>query len=452
MHKTSLRQRLPFTGLDRAAWGRLGLLVIACLYAAIFAWNAIGNRMFDYFAADFRSYWATAAIARERGFADMYDLSVQYTYQLRLYQAAFGPDAIPNAVIPMPYLPPFALFFLPFQWLPPQLSFVAWTIVSVVVFTLYFQRLAHVASITASPTLISSLLLCAAVFFQLFFGQVSIGLLLCFGEAFIAFRRRSDFVGGLWLSGLLLKPQILLLIGPGLLLARKGQGLLGLGVGTLVLLGLSLSMVGVQGMSTMAQLLLGSGSANGISASAIEAMTNWRALAYNLRGWLPDELGQSVMWLLMALTAIVGLSFWRKLPQPDSPQFAIVWFGTYVATSLATWHNQFHAELPLIVTAFFIWKEPLTARPFLLWLYLPAIVYLGMIWLYTPLVILLGLNFWADTLFVHRVSSFSFIVVNCSLLGWAMRALKPCEGSVVISPKGDDGAPAQSGQGFRNHA
>ena len=103
MLKTFLDRRLPFTGLDRAAWGRLGLLVIACLYVAVFAWNAFGNRMFDYFAADFRSYWATAAIARERGFADTYDLSAQYTYQLRLYQEAFGPAAVPNAVIPMPY-------------------------------------------------------------------------------------------------------------------------------------------------------------------------------------------------------------------------------------------------------------------------------------------------------------------------------------------------------------
>jgi hypothetical protein len=330
---------------------------------------------------------------------------------------------------------------LPFQLLPPQLGFISWTVVSVIVFALYFRRLSQAAGVRASPTLISSLLLCAAVFFHLFFGQVSIGLLLCFGEAFIAFRRRSDFVGGLWLSGLLLKPQTLLLFGPGLLLARKGKGLLGLGVGALALLGLSLGLVGTKGLLAMSQLLLGSGSANGISASAIEAMTNWRALEYNLRGWIPDWLGQGGMWLLMALTVIVGLSFWRKLPPSDSIQFAVIWLGTYVATSLATWHNQFHAELPLIAAALFIWKEPLAARPFWLWLYLPAVVYLGMIWLYTPFVILLGLNLWVDTLFVHRVSSLSFIVVNCILLGWVMRTLKSCEGG-----------KAEPLQGFGNHA
>ena len=56
------------------------------------------------------------------------------------------------------------------------------------------------------------------VFLNFFFGQVNLWLLICAGEFFRAFLSAKPLKAGLFLGGWLLKPQLLILIIPFLLI------------------------------------------------------------------------------------------------------------------------------------------------------------------------------------------------------------------------------------------
>ena len=71
------------------------------------------------------------------------------------------------------------------------------------------------------------LLISLPVFLNLFTGQVNVWLVVCVGEFMRASISGREFRSGLWLGGLLLKPQALLLLAAGLLMRRRARILAG---------------------------------------------------------------------------------------------------------------------------------------------------------------------------------------------------------------------------------
>ncbi|RME36205.1 MAG: DUF2029 domain-containing protein [Thermoflexia bacterium] len=114
----------------------------------------------------------------------------------------------------------------------------------------------------------------------MFWGQTN-GLLAVFaGEFLRAIRKGRPFQAGLWLGGLWLKPQILLLILPALLLQRQGWVLAGFGSTSLLLVGLSLLLAGPQTLLRLISLWLAF--AQGIPTIIPEVMINWRMVGIRL--------------------------------------------------------------------------------------------------------------------------------------------------------------------------
>ncbi|HXF69159.1 MAG TPA: hypothetical protein VNK89_05090, partial [Thermoflexus sp.] len=81
--------------------------------------------LFPVVGADFRALYAAARIAREEGFAFIYDLDRHAQVQEALCRVA-GPEA-PCVRIPMVFLPVFLLPILPLTFLGPVPAFVLWS-------------------------------------------------------------------------------------------------------------------------------------------------------------------------------------------------------------------------------------------------------------------------------------------------------------------------------------
>jgi hypothetical protein len=413
--------------LRRSPWGwksgeglNIILVALAALYLAFTVVYIQSSGLFDYIGADFRVFRASAEIAVTQGFGQVYDIApqgAQDTVQSRLYQEyATGPERANYAVIPLPYLPAYVLLFLPLLLLDPLSGFIIWTILNAAGLVLYLWRFRRALPAYQGRDLTLLLLLSYPAFLNLFFGQVNLLLLICLGEFYLALVRGREFASGLWLAGLLLKPQVLFLLLPGLLLRGRWRALAGCAAASLPILGLSLLLGGVQGMWDWAQLVLLY--PGGVATNVPELMMNWRALAFNLEALLPTAAAWGIGWAGLGLTALAALSLWLRRVEPSSPRFAVVLLGTYAATCAVAWHAHVHMALPLLAVFLALEASRQLPRPALnAWAILPALVFFVTI-LVVPRIApgLAGPGLLA-------VPGLTMLALNLFLLGWAVRTL-----------------------------
>ncbi len=414
----------PLSGAQHAKTKFLALVVIACLYGA-FVWASISARgFFDYAGVDYRGFLASAQIVRDHGFAAVYDLKLQAEYQAPLYRYATLSDQVAMDVNPTPYLPVFVAAFLPFSFLDPVQSYAVWVALNAVLFLFYLRRLVAEAGLAGKPLFLMGLVLSLPVLSNLFFGQVNVWLLVCVGEALIAFRRGNDLLGGAWLAGLLLKPQMLIVVLPGLLLARKMRGLAGFAVAGGAILILSLALAGPSGLLSLFGLLTGYVTSQGLATNFPQSMMNWRALALNLGVFLPAYAGWAVGVVGIVLTIIAAFKLWGRQRVASASDWSVVLLGTFAATSGLAWHSHVHTELVLLAPLVFLAADArLPSWISDSWIYVPMALFVLLIWVYSPLAISFGLQNWAGAGFAHIVTGFSYLLFNSLLLLWSVRGL-----------------------------
>lgn len=396
--------RPPFRGLGARQWSHLALAALALLYGLFVTGTVWTRGVFGYLGRDFCAFYASAEIAVERGFGAVYDLTLQEAFQRPLYTAYSLEPASDFETSPTYYLPVFVLGFLPLLLLPPVPGFVLWTILSALLLVLYLGRLGRAFGGTEPGLLL--LLLSYPAFLTLFFGQVNLWLLLCMGEGLLASLQGKEWRAGLWLGGLLLKPQLLVLFLPGLLVGRRFRALGGFAGAAGGVLVLSLPLVGLPGLMDLGSLLRRYSA--GLATTSPEWMMNWRALALNLSALVPAPLAWGLALAGLAGTAGAALWLWLRPGGPDSAQGALVWLGTYAATGAVTWHAHIHMALPLLAPLLFLHREERLSRAALsLWAFLPAIVF-----------------FVASPFLPGRASNLaglSTLALNLALLGWSVR-------------------------------
>jgi hypothetical protein len=212
------------------------------------------------------------------------------------------------------------------------------------------------------------------VVITLLFGQVNA--LLCLGLAgyLVSMKRGRDFRAGIWLSLLLIKPQALVILAPGLLLGRQFRAALGLGAASLSLLTLSFALSGQEGISSLASLYLRY--PGDLPYTFPEGMMNWRAIATQVGLALGRPSADWAAAAASVLTVILGLVLWVRLGEKrHKKDLAVVVFASYAATSLAAWHAHVHMAAPLLVpllylVAFLPWRAY-----FIIWVLLPTFVF-----------------------------------------------------------------------------
>ncbi len=414
---------LPFRRLKPAQWLNLLWIALAIFYVLYTVGSLWYRGLFDFAGTDFRPFRASAEIAYERGFAQVYDLAIQERFQRPLYDAyARGASPWPYETVPMPYMPAFVLAFLPMLLLPPAPGFVVWTLLNGTLLVLYLRRLSRALGIPRPRSDLIGMMVCVPAFLTLFFGQVSVWLLVFLGEFLLCWWRGREFQGGLWLAGLLLKPQFLILLLPGLLIARRFKLLAGFAAAGLALLALSFLLAGWQGLMNLAQLiLLYPGE---LPTTSPNIMMNWRSLAVNLDLLLPSPLAWGPAVAGMGLTGVAGFSLWLRSPDSARPRLALAVLGTYAATCAITWHAHVHMALPLLAPLLLLQADGALPRGLLnLWIAVPGVLFVAVG------IALPGLG--------QAMAGLSLLALNLYLLAWSVREFwrpRPDPGQVIVGP------------------
>ena len=329
-----------------AMWA--AVLTIAVLFLRMASDQLSQYGLFSYVAADFRVWWSVSEVSAHDGLSHMYDLPLLEDSQRHLLaEYGVGAGKIPVGVYPMPYQAIFATPFTALRYVSPVTGMWCWLGLSLAGYSLYLRRLARALGARLTPLLFASALVCLPFMLDLFFTQVNLWLAICVGEALIAAKDGKEARAGLWLGGLLMKPQALLLIGIGLLLARRTRALLGLGAaGAVVGLG-SLVLVGPQGLREWLSLI---GDYKAEFGSFPDTMINWRMLGINLQsfGKLSATTSSTVAYAGMALTAAAAGWCWLGNVRLSGPNLPLRLLATYAATCAFAWHAHVDMALPLI--------------------------------------------------------------------------------------------------------
>jgi len=345
--------KLPFQNLTPQAWLNLLLAATVALYLLQIITIPINESMCEYIGYDYCAYWSAGKIMNAHSIADVYNLERLAQYQKPLYPSIVG-FSEPYIPVELPYLP---VFILPFQLLSLinlPVSFLVWTIINLLGFILYIRFfIKHWDKTSGTPQLIIMALFALPIYKNVHYGQLNIWLGICAGEFFRMFLSGKTFKAGIWLGGGLLKPQLLILILPFLLIKKSIKALGGFAVSTSVVIAISFGLVGTEGFIALKNILLSS--AEGAATSNPQFMMNWRMLGWHIGSFTSSNIGWTVAITGSIITALTALIIFSK-NQPKNQEFdALAIFGVFSATCLATWHAHSHMALILV--------PPILGRP-----------------------------------------------------------------------------------------
>ncbi len=394
----------------------LALFALALLEALYFVGGLRIAGLFPILGADFRALYAAAQAARAHGFGAIYQPDRTFPFQETLCRMA-GPEA-PCVFIPMVFIPAFVLLALPLTFLPPDGAFALWSIASLLLLFLALRPILRSFPSLERRPLLALMLLAYPSFMNLLWGQVNAWLLLGLARFQVHQEARADFRSGLWLGWLLLKPQTLALLLPGLALAGRWRTLMGFGASAGLILLLSLALSGPSGFQEWWGWIGGFATPHPARAAAVvgaETMMNWRALGVWLRGALPDALLWTGIGLAMALTAWPVLMAWRRAGEIGEDRSARLLAGTLAATFTISWHAHAHTAMGLMPSLLGATREGAIPRSFLLaWGLLPAALPFGVILLEALRVPL------PESGVVSFLAGRLFFVLHLVLLGWTI--------------------------------
>lgn len=397
------REGGPRHGAER--WFILALGTLALLYVAFSAGSLFMGGPFYHTGLDYRSFYCSAKIAWNNGFAQVYDLEAQGACQ-RALCAAYARDPTADCVtIPTPYLPPFLLPFIALLPLGPAGGLIAWTLLNAAALLLYLRRFGRAIGHPAFPW---AVVLSFSAFFTLLLGQANVVLLICMGEFILSCTQGRDLRGGLWLGGLLLKPQFLVLLAPGLLIGRRFRALAGLALSGAATLALTLLLGGWSGTAAVVRLLLLY--PGNLATTAPEAMMNWRALAIHLERLLPPAFSWGIAAAGMVACAVMALWLWGGQRATSTRGLIGAALGAAAASCAVAWHAHAHAALFLAPLLLLAQEQAGLPRPALsLWAAAPGLLYFSLL-LVSPAL-------------ASALSSMTLLGIHLYLLVWAMRAV-----------------------------
>jgi hypothetical protein len=386
-----------------AAW----LLLMLTLLAA-FLLNNPGGSLCAQIGTDYRGYYSSAQIARQHGFARVYDDALQDEYQHALLVRCPGGKLEAGLRVSMPYLPVYVVLFLPLTALDITQSYLIFTLVNAAGLALYLVRFNKAMQAPLSGLRLVQWILCLPALASLYLGQMNLLLVIALGEFTLAMLRGQEKRGGLWLGLMLMKPHTLILLLPGLLAGRRWRALLGFGAGAAAVLGASLLLAGTQGVLESNRLALRFA---GPLIQTAPTMMNWRGLALNLALILPDWIAWGLAVAGMILTAGVVLVLWLSRPGGSPSRWVLLILATYAATCAVAWHAHFYLLMPLIpLLACLDGQRRLPTGILAAWLLGPPLVYL--------------LAYLINPQFVRNGFGMGMLVLDLLLLSWSTIRLK----------------------------
>jgi hypothetical protein len=265
------------------------------------------------------------------------------------------------------------------------------------------------------------LMLSLPVYQTIFYGQVNLLLVIAVGEFVRALLSKKPFLAGIWLAGLLIKPHLLILILPFLLIQRQFKALGGFAVAALGVGGASLALVGWEGLILLKDAVLAA-AAGGVSSNPM-FMMNWRMLGIYLSSFTRPVVGDVFTIGLSILTALFPLIAFRRKMASDDPKYLTALLAVLAATTLIAPHAHIHTAvilLPLLVVL--LLRGELPKKQLYFWAFFPTIVNFC---LYL-IGVAINMN-WLPDNFVYVVMIFygaSMLFANLVILVWTLRKHK----------------------------
>lgn len=230
-------------------------------------------------------------------------------------------------------------------------------------------------------TLLISLTLIYPVFINFIVGQVEVFLVICCGEFVRHSLKKRSLMAGIWLGGLLIKPQILILVIPALLLMKNWKVFAGFLASAISLLLLSTMLSGLNSLQNL--ILMWSTYIPRNSSNSPFAMANWRMLAENINIWTGSSFGWIPAGAGMLFTLIIWFLLCKNRYEFGSGQWIANFLALLVASCAFTWHS--HIHMGMVIIPFLIYLmifEPMRRINFLVDLTVfafPAFLMLGYI-------------------------------------------------------------------------
>ena len=412
--------KLPFVGLSKTAWQNIALVALSVFFIVHFAYPLYANDMCVGIGSDYCVYWAAGRIINDEGYAAVYDVDTLTQYEQEILPEYYDEDGSFHIAAFM-YLPIFAIPFQFLSLLDLRLSFIIWNIIVLVSFAFYLQFFAK--KVSGHPFPIRTFLL---IFFSIpilintYYGQVSIWMAIFVGEFIRALLDGKPIKAGLWLGGLVLKPQLLIVLGLFLLLQRQFKVILGLVVTGLAAGGASFLLIRIPGFLNLKELLL-EAAAGGVS-SAPPLMMNWHMLGSYFALYTTERAGTIASIAASAIT--LGFLVWafRKKLDPKSNLYYLALLGAMAASEVISWHTHIHMFIALYPIIFYLYLKDELSEKFLSFLILfPALMFFvrqtawGIVsnLANLPSLKVLGL--------VYIIHNSTFFVIMLYLLYWSFR-------------------------------
>jgi hypothetical protein len=409
------KQRMPFQNMTQEGWMNLGIAAILSFYIILLVRYIAQFDICEILGLDYCAFWSAGRIINDHGYAHIYDLILLQAYQRETFRVQHG---FPIQPIAISYLP---LFYIPFHLLSllnVQSSYWIWTVLNLAVLIIYVRFFAKkVVGGSLPGRLLLLFLLPLPVFFNFVEGQVNVLLVIGIGEFIRAALSEKPIKAGLWLGSLLIKPQLLILLLPFLLLQRSFKVLRGFLISFVAVILISLFLIDVNGFGELFNMLFVS--AGGGVQSNPWVMMNWRMLGENIGFFTSSTLGLTISIIGSMLTAGVTLVIFRKKIENDDTLFVIAVLGLCAATGAVTWHAHLHASMILIPPLVYLRiKNRINQKIFIAWVFVPVLIeFIGLFVLNFVYLGHLPLIFKQLNTFVYGLRG---LIFNLVLLGWAI--------------------------------
>lgn len=416
---------LWFANVNFRYWKNLILFAIFLFYVIQLGF-LIGKGTFPlHYGEDFLAFWSAGKVADEVGYSKIYDPGVVGPIQKQALRDLGFPVALDDPNLPTMMAPNFSIFVIPFQFFSrfnPQIGYWIWTILNLMLligYLIHFLR--KLSSASLSPMGIWNHLLPYLLFFpvmtNLIEGQINVFLMVCVGEFIRNSVSKKPVIGGLWLGGLLLKPQLLILIIPVIMLFRNYKVAHGFILSSGLIIIVSTLLSGFSGMGDLLKTWIAY-SVN-IPTPGTANMINWRMVGVSLNDLFQISNG----WIVTALGSILTFAAFfyliKKTPAFGSPQWVITMLGIFSATLAVTWHA--HYAMALVLVPFLVYgsiNQLIPERTSLLWIAATPTVNL----------LMMIISLIVYVLSSHRIVYFeglfvvmSGLIVNLAILVFTMR-------------------------------
>jgi len=402
-------------------WLNLAAAGLVVFYVIYVAWQLMAGMMCSQIAVDYCEYLSAGLVANAHGYAALYNLNLLAEAQRSVIPSAVA--ASPVAVLPFLYLPVFVLPFQLLSRLEPAAGFWIWTVLNIAILIFYTRSFLRRLSLpAASRRLMLLVFISLPVFMNLFLGQMNLLLMVCVGEFMIEASRRRYLSAGLWLGGLLLKPQLLVLVGTVLVVQRAWRILAGAAITTAALGLLSAAMVGPAGLRSMLTGWLTS--AGGQANIWVEGMMNWRMVGADLSSWSSPSAGWAVAIAGMLVTLTIMLVTWRKRVDAASPALGVAVVGVLAACATLAWHSHIHMAVVLLPPILCTYQARILPQRVLgYWVFVPALTFVTMVFVPETLMALHLVSPAIQPL-IYFALGMGMLSANLYVFAWAVRVAR----------------------------